>query len=61
MNKVVFHISIDDGFIEYRYPITLSVSESIDTVHRKICKSLRTIPQEGSQRGKLRFAGPKKV
>lgn len=35
-----FYISIDDNYVEYKYPLELSSENSIDKIHSKICEAL---------------------
>jgi len=45
----VFIISIDDGYVEYSYPIKIE-HLSIESVHGIICKRFRTKPRKGWHR-----------
>jgi hypothetical protein len=45
-----WRISIDDGYVEYRYELPLSSANCIDGVHRRICRALRVRPQPGKIR-----------
>lgn len=36
-----WYITIDDGYVAYRYPLNASGSYSIDSLYRKISKSIK--------------------
>ncbi len=57
-----FLISINDGFCEWTYPITLDGDNNcIDKIHKEICRSLKVKVENGTMRrsGLRNFEGVK--
>ena len=50
LKLATYHISIDDSYTEWIFPLVMSSDWSIDDIHEAICESLGTVKLEGKIR-----------